>query len=137
MGAMVGHVVAQVEHLRIEFEDLIRPEFVTEFERDNALNIANFLKEKPSYLVEFQIGFVRALHNTFDQYGSQKETPLTPVYKKILSDWPEIELFSGPKELCEFLSPMLGNQHFEDKYERVKAICKRMQITFSPSVKGR
>lgn len=149
MGALVGHGLAYSHHIRKrieELKDVVPAERLEEISNQASLDkfhkkvvpaIGKYLQQKPESFVEFQAGYGHAERNTFDKHGSRKETPLTPIYEKILSDWPEIECLSGPKALTEYLSPLLGNQDFEDKYERVKAICKRMRITFKPFVKGR
>lgn len=148
-GALVGHGVAMMMDLRQLFEEArgrIPEARLEEFRKRASLEdfqceiaplVADYFKAEPTAFMAFQAGFSDAERNTFGKGGTRKETPLTPVYRKILDDWPEIEGLSGPKALTEYLSPLLGNQDFEDKYERVKAICKRMRITFKPFVKGR
>jgi len=148
IGALVGHCFASalnvnniIEAARDkipadQFEQLSQEASLEKLQEKVAPAVAEYLNAKPTAFIEFQEGFSEAQRKTFDKHGSRKETPLTPIYEKILSDWPKVESLSGPKALCENLSPLLGNQDFEDNYERVKKICQRMEITFKPFVKG-
>jgi hypothetical protein len=150
VGAMAGHFLAHF--LRWEFltqdpqeknsRALVvaapqgkRPS-LEDFEKRFVPILADHFKKFPAAFLDFQSAFAEAKDVTFDQFGFKKETPLAPIYLKILADWTEIECLSGPTALTEYLSPMLGNQEFEKKYERVKKLCQRMGITFPPVVKG-
>jgi hypothetical protein len=94
--------------------------------------VANQLKRCPEESSAFLKALIMAEPKTFDENGAPKEFPLTPIYRKILYNWRIVESLSGPKALTDVLSQDLGSQHIEDKYERVKKICQRMQITFNP-----
>ena len=149
-GAILGHMTAHMKHGNEKageareknlLSDKESKHYATEFSLDTFQNeiapvICSFLKLRPTETVEFGLSFSAACGNTFTKHGGEKETPLTRIYRKIFSDWTEIENLSGPKALTEYLSELLGNQEFEKKYERVKVICKRMGITFKPLVKG-
>lgn len=106
------------------------------FQKTFVPSILKSLQFSPEKFLDFNSAFNTARKNTFDKKGFPKESPLTPIYRKIFWNWPEIEQMSGPKALCEYLSPHLGHQHPDEKYERVKKICQRMQIAFKPFVKG-
>jgi hypothetical protein len=148
MGALGGHTLAIALKLREKFEaarstvpadkleEISKEVSLENFQSEIAPAVAEYFKAKPSAFIGFQEGFSEAKSKTFDKHGSRKETLLTPIYERILSEWPEIECLTGPKALTEYLSPLLCGQDFEAKYERVKAICKRKRITFKPFVKG-
>jgi len=142
LGAFTGHAMAHLERETNASETLSadKSEGVEALKKsmDSMGNTAaKLFKKWPETFLIFQQSLIEAEDKTFDRRrGVPKETPLTPIYRKILYNWRIIESLSGPRALTEFLSQDLGNQHIEDKYERVKAICKRMQITFKPIVKG-
>jgi len=75
---------------------------------------------------------LKAENGTFDDQGRLRDTSATEIYKRILESWPEVELFSGTAELCDFLAPVLGSGGHAARDERVKKIVTRMGIAFRP-----
>ena len=143
LGAMAGHLFAHflrheaaIQAIPVESPRGAKFRSLADLEKLFVPMLAEYLKEFPEGFLGFNSALEEAKESTFDKAGNLKETQLAPVYRKILSDWPEIECLSGPKALAERLSPLLRNRDFEDRYERVKKICQRMEITFQPFVKG-
>jgi len=98
--------------------------------------IAGYFNDFPIGFLDFNSALAEAKANTFDKAGNVKDKHRTPIYRKILSDWVEIEGLSGPKELTDYLGPkLLNDPEFERRYDRVKHICSDFKITFQPFVK--
>jgi hypothetical protein len=78
-----------------------------------------------------------ARRETFDKYGRPKETPLTPIYRKMLSNWITVENMTGPKELVNFLYPNSKGDSEAAKRElsRISTLCSRLGVRFRGRVK--
>ncbi len=75
-----------------------------------------------------------ASQSTLDKEGRRRETTATPIYEKLLESWMEVELLSGPAELCELLDPVLKGGDCVSKLDRVKKIVNRIGIEFAPKL---
>lgn len=143
LGGFAGHGMAHLERESKAVADMSpSDEKLTQIEAYNfyRVRMTNFISEQLKVWPEDSCVFLKALimaePKTFDVNGGLKESPLTPIYRKILYNWRHVESLSGPTALRDYLSPMLGNQHDEDKLERVKKISQRVGITFKKPVKG-
>ena len=92
------------------------------------------LLQKKAYPFEKMAVITDAKRNTLDSMGRPREKSSTLIYMEILKNWPEIESQTGPKELCHFLTPLLGNKSGIANQERVKKIVQRMGIVFRPKL---
>lgn len=147
LGAIVGHALALALHMNELFEeskDILSPDQIAKYSEKLSLEkfqnemspfVGEVLKVKPLAFIDFQKGLANAQRNTFDKHGKFKETPLTPIYREIFSNWPEIERMSGPKELTHFLLKDKRNADFYAAYDNVKMMCSRLGITFAKPVK--
>lgn len=145
-----GHSFEHIEAIRKKLDEQLATGKITKESYDSQIKLisrehlentvsdwfADWSKHKEVSPFELTRAIEDARRKTFDKHGEPKETPLIPIYRVMLHNWITIENMSGPKALTEFLAPHLGNQAFEDKYERVKAICKRTRVRFRPFVKG-
>ena len=150
-GKLIGHLAAQLHPLQTEIEKLYADKLLTlekyaefkhktsleKFQTELAPHLTKYLQARPTAILSINEGMAEAKANTFDKNGARKETPLTPIYAKILEHWQDIEKMSGPTELAKFLrAPMKGNKHAQDaQLDRVKMICYRLGMTFRRPVK--
>jgi len=152
LGALIGHMVAIIENdwprikeayqkKLISTEDYKK--FVDEFSVEKIQteiqpHISNYFDMCPTKLIGFSESLAKAKQNTFDKHGSLKDTTLTKTYGNIVENWPEIEELSGPTELCAFLNPGMKKTAYlyESQLDRVKKICRRMDVKFKPPKEG-
>lgn len=151
-GAMFGHMAALISDYRKQVDEARKEGLLSRkshayyskgfsietFQQEMSPAVCEFFRIRPAAIVEFNLAFAKAMNETFDEMGLLRETTLTDIYRKILSEWPEVEGLSGPTALCEYLDPLLtgsGNDP-EQKLDRVKKLCRRMGIVFVPFVKG-
>lgn len=145
-GKVIGHILgfddpakgllAQSAALKSEKSDnLIRLEQeITVFRNEFNKLILDYLSAKPEGITDILSETGNAQAKTFDKNGQLKETTATKIYQIIYENWPGIEKMSGVTELTRFLEPHLGVGDFEAKADRVKKICRRMDITFKAGV---
>jgi len=119
-----------------EIEQKIKPKWQNDYKRMGDLFL-DFLKRKPpeEHLPTMETLLI-ANKATFDEEGRARDTTATAIYRKILESWEEVELLSGPEQLCDFLDPVLGHGDAEAKLDRVKHIVRRMGIVFHPVCQG-
>ena len=107
LGALYGHFFAHfmkweedspsTENEKAEIEALRKIPTLASFQQDIVPQITAHLERNPEGFLPFQNAFAKAKENTFDKNGNLKETPLTPIYRKILAEWTVVECLSGPK----------------------------------------
>jgi len=156
VGTLAGHVIAMHEYLRVKLERALATGAISTqehatFTADHAKelsaegllrqlepHVSRYFKARPVAWLQFSEAMVSSRRKTLDDQGNLKETTATAVYSMILRHWPEVEEMSGPTELCAFLDPVLvGSDNDQDKkLDRVKKLCRRLEVRFRPFVKG-
>jgi hypothetical protein len=117
------------ERLELQKIKMERKENIERFQKA----LCNYLFKKGNITENVEV-IVDAKRATLDSKGRIRESPATKMYLTILKSWPEVESLSGPKELCQFLSPFLGTKSGIANQERVKKLVQRMGIVFVPEL---
>ena len=99
--------------------------------------LATWSKDKNLKLLDLTRAIENARRKTWDRHGRGKETSLTPIYRKMLSNWIIVENMTGPKELANFLYPNSKGDAdaAQRQFKRVESMCNRLGLRFRGRVK--
>jgi len=151
LASFMGHSVEHLESIRKKLDalrqsgQLSKKEYAEQIEELSRCSIEPAIREMFAMWSQDTsanpLDLTRTLENargqTFDRHGNPKETPLTPIYAVMLSNWITIENMTGPKELMNFLSPKFKGsmQHAEREVARIATLCSRLGVKFRGRVK--
>jgi hypothetical protein len=151
LASFIGHSVEHFESARKKLNALRQAGQLSEKDYAEQLETLSRCSIEPAIREMFAtwskepganpLDLTRALENarrqTFDRDGNLKETPLTPVYEVMLSNWIRVENMTGPKELLNFLSPEFKGsmEDAEREVGRIATLCSRLGVRFRGRVK--